>query len=156
MGEELKVFAVSPCEGPIGFKVGDFAMLHPGSLATKPVRPHPDAGRIGRIERLDDYTLWVCFRDHAQPLFRSHRILPKEAWIPLPRSSVEETSTECGARAWSHNKMFSGVAIDMGNLMAGSSPGAQISGLEITPELRLGSSHLLQRQNEMETRSDYE
>ena len=156
MGETVRVFADLPWKEPIGFKVGDFAMLHPGSLATKPVRPHPDAGRIGRIERLDDFTLWVCFRDHAQPLFRSHRILPKEAWIPLPRSSVEETSTECGARTWSHNKMFSDLAMGLGTLMAGSSAGAQISGLGITPELRLGSSHLLQRQNERETRSDYE
>lgn len=99
---------------PPAFAVGEFAMLHPGSMATTPARPHPDAGRIGRIERMDDHTLWVCFRDHAHPLLRSHRILPRGAWLPVPASMVEQTSTECGAYTWRYDTKAAHIARVMG------------------------------------------
>lgn len=85
---------------PDTVQVGDFVMLHPGSMQLIPPRSHPDAGRIGRVEAFDDHVLLVCFRDHPDRLSRLHCILPRSAWLPVDGSAIESREEAGGATSW--------------------------------------------------------
>lgn len=94
------------------FAPGAYVMLHPEGKANG--KPHPDAGRIGRIQRCDDKAMIVEFWNDDLVGSSVFCLLPRQHWAPVPDFCVEKYEPRAKKRGWRLNERGVRLFADMG------------------------------------------
>lgn len=85
------------------FADGAFVMLHPGCTIAGN-KPHPDAGRIGKIVSSSNGNRIVQFMNDELIGHSTFCILPEKAWGPVPEFCVEEYEPRAGKKCFRLNE----------------------------------------------------
>jgi len=94
------------------FAPGAFVMLHHECKVAG--KPHPDAGRIGRIVSRDGASMVTEFWNDDLIGSATFCLIPFGHWAPVPEFCVEEYEPRAKRRGWRLNERGAKLFADMG------------------------------------------
>lgn len=95
------------------FAPGQYVMLH-HECKIRGNQPHPDVGRIGRIQQSDSGNMIVEFWNDDLVGSSTYCVLTRPNWLPVPEFCVEKYEPRAKRRGWRLNERGVRLFRDMG------------------------------------------